>query len=106
MRSILIALVSIFPFINALADTEPNDTWPDANALGLNAFDASIAINTSTRPYFRAFSAGGVDQSGVTILVDPDLESEATFALLMQLFSLQSGNVSSEGPVLTLPVSR
>lgn len=39
-------------------------------------------------------------------LADADLESEATFALLMQLFSLQSGNAASAGPVLTLPVGR
>jgi hypothetical protein len=39
-------------------------------------------------------------------IADADLESESTFALLMQLFSLQSGNVQSGGPILTLPVGR
>ena len=39
-------------------------------------------------------------------IADADLESESTFALLMQLFSLQSGNVPSSAPLLTLPVSR
>lgn len=37
---------------------------------------------------------------------DADLESESTFALLMQLFSLQSGDSAASGPILTLPVSR
>ena len=37
---------------------------------------------------------------------DADLESESTFALLMQLFSLQSGDTAASGPILTLPVSR
>ena len=39
-------------------------------------------------------------------IADADLESESTFALLNQLFSLQSGNVTGGGPVLTLPVGR
>jgi hypothetical protein len=39
-------------------------------------------------------------------VADADLQSESTFALLMQLLSLQSGNVRSGGPILTLPVSR
>ncbi|MFT4538369.1 MAG: hypothetical protein ACI835_000803 [Planctomycetota bacterium] len=51
--------------------------WPDAGAFGLNAFDVSIAINTSSRPHFRAFSAGGFDASGSAVLIDPDLELEA-----------------------------
>jgi hypothetical protein len=35
---------------------------------------------------------------------DSDLESKSTFVLLGQLFALQSGNIQSTGPVLTLPV--
>ncbi len=52
-------------------------TWPDAGALGLNLFDISIGTNTSARPYFRAFSAGGYNDLGQAVLVDPDLEHEA-----------------------------
>jgi len=37
---------------------------------------------------------------------DADLQSEATFALLTQLFSLQSGGVARNAPILTLPVGR
>jgi len=51
--------------------------WPDGSAIGLNSFDVSLAANSSSRPFFRAFSAGGVDQSGSTVLVDPDLETQA-----------------------------
>jgi hypothetical protein len=51
--------------------------YPDAGALGLNAFDVSLATNSSSRPYFRAFSAGGVDTLGNLVLVDPDLETQA-----------------------------
>ncbi len=49
-------------------------TYPDVGAVGLNAFDISLAINTSRIPAFRVFSAGGVDSSGSTVLKDPDLE--------------------------------
>lgn len=52
-------------------------TQPSAASLGLNAFDVSLMANSSARPYSRAFSSGGVNASGNTILVDPDLESEA-----------------------------
>lgn len=52
-------------------------TFPDANALGVNALRTALAVNSSSRPYFRAFSAGGVDQSGTTVVVDPDAETEA-----------------------------
>ena len=52
-------------------------TFPDTGALGLNSFDVSLATNSSARPYFRAFSAGGIDQSQNVVFVDPDLETEA-----------------------------
>ena len=35
---------------------------------------------------------------------DNDLSSKTTFALLSQLLAIQSGNIRSAGPVLTLPV--
>ena len=50
---------------------------PDDEALGLNAFDISLGVNTSARPNFRAFSTGGQDQANNTIRIDPDLELEA-----------------------------
>jgi hypothetical protein len=37
---------------------------------------------------------------------DADLDSKSTFALLVQLFSLQSGAATGSAPVLTLPVGR
>ena len=37
-------------------------------------------------------------------IYDNDLSSKTTFALLSQLFAMQSGNIRSAGPVLTLPV--
>jgi len=36
---------------------------------------------------------------------DSDLTSKSTFSLLTQLFALQSGDVKSMGPILTLPVT-
>jgi len=51
--------------------------YPDDEALGLNAFDISLAANSSARPDFRAFSTGGVDTTGTPQSVDPDLEIEA-----------------------------
>jgi hypothetical protein len=51
--------------------------WPDPGAFGLNSFDVSLASNTSSRPYFRAFSAGGIDENSNVVLVDPDAETHA-----------------------------
>lgn len=51
--------------------------YPDAGALGLNGFDVSIASSSSPQPNFRAFSAGGVNSSGSTVVRDPDLQTTA-----------------------------
>jgi hypothetical protein len=40
----------------------------------LNNFDVSIAVTSCNRPFFRAFSTGGVNQSGQLVVKDPDLE--------------------------------
>ncbi len=51
--------------------------FPDSQAVGLNSFRVALAINSSPRPEFRAFSSGGVNASGQVILVDPDLDPVA-----------------------------
>ncbi|MFN0008147.1 MAG: Ig-like domain-containing protein [Planctomycetota bacterium] len=51
--------------------------FPDATGLGLNALDANIAINASSRPSFRAFSTGGTNSSGIPVMIDPDLQAVA-----------------------------
>lgn len=51
--------------------------YPDPAALGLNGLQASFAINSSYKPTFRAYSAGGVTPTG-NKLVDPDNEPVAT----------------------------
>lgn len=51
--------------------------FPDATALGLNSLDVNVAINSSTRPNFRAHSTGGMNSSGVIVMRDPDLETVA-----------------------------
>ena len=51
--------------------------YPDDGATGVNAFDISLAVNSSSRPYFRAYSTGGINQSGNRELVDPDTETDA-----------------------------
>ncbi|MEW6073919.1 MAG: Ig-like domain-containing protein [Planctomycetota bacterium] len=48
--------------------------FPSDSGLGLNAVDISLAINSSARPNFRAFSTGGTDQQGNIIRKNPDLE--------------------------------
>lgn len=53
-------------------------TYPDAGALGANALKASFAINSSYKPTFRAYSAGGVDAQGNPNFVDPDNAPVAT----------------------------
>ncbi|QDU68788.1 Ig-like domain-containing protein [Engelhardtia mirabilis] len=44
------------------------------DAMGLNSFDVSIAVSSSPRPYFRAFSTGGQNTGGLLVAKDPDLE--------------------------------
>ncbi|MFT7677586.1 MAG: hypothetical protein ACI8QC_001564 [Planctomycetota bacterium] len=51
--------------------------YPDDNAVGLNSFDINLAANTSSKPYFRAFSTGGIDTNGNPIAVDPDIETNS-----------------------------
>jgi hypothetical protein len=52
--------------------------FPDTGALGLNLLDASIALNSSSLPNFRAYSNGGVNSSGQVVTVDPDQATVAT----------------------------
>lgn len=52
--------------------------YPTNQAIGVNAFDISLAANSSPRPNFRAYSSGGFDTSGNPVLVDPDLATVAT----------------------------
>lgn len=52
--------------------------YPDSGAHGLNGLAVALAINSSARPAFRAFSAGGINSSGSSVLVDPDNAPVAT----------------------------
>lgn len=51
--------------------------YPDNDAFGLNPFDISIAINTSARPHFRAFTTGGYNSSNVPQPRNPDQQATA-----------------------------
>ncbi|MCP3917244.1 MAG: hypothetical protein GY711_16980 [bacterium] len=51
--------------------------YPDDPSSGRNLFDTSLAVPTTTGPFFRAFTAGGLDTSGTPVFVDPDLEAQA-----------------------------
>ncbi len=52
--------------------------FPDSTALGLNALDINLALNSSAKPNFRAFSTGGTNTSGQSVQVNPDLATIAT----------------------------
>ena len=49
--------------------------FPSDVSLGLNAQDINLALNSSSMPAFRAFSAGGIDRFGQPVPVNPDLET-------------------------------
>lgn len=49
--------------------------FPDDSALGLNALDISLAINSSARPNFRVYSTGGFDTNQNAVQKNPDLET-------------------------------
>jgi len=46
--------------------------FPSNRGLGTNRLFVAMANNVSVTPNFRAFTAGGVDQSGIPRSVDPD----------------------------------
>lgn len=48
--------------------------FPTSNGVGLNSFDISLAINSSAWPAFRAYSTGGINNSGTSVVKDPDRE--------------------------------
>ncbi|MEM8711501.1 MAG: Ig-like domain-containing protein [Planctomycetota bacterium] len=52
-------------------------TFPDPGAVGQNGWVLNLAANSSSRPYFRAFSTGGTNVSGQSVLIDPDAELSA-----------------------------
>ncbi len=52
--------------------------YPSDSGVGLNAFDISLAINSSSIPNFRAFSTGGLNTGGQQIFKDPDLQEFPT----------------------------
>ena len=52
--------------------------YPDDSASGLNSLDVNLASNSSSRPFFRAFSTGGVNTSNNTVTINPDLETKAS----------------------------
>jgi hypothetical protein len=51
--------------------------FPDSGALGLNSLDVNFAVNSSSRPNFRAYSTGGTNTSGQQVTINPDLDSVA-----------------------------
>jgi hypothetical protein len=52
--------------------------YPDDGAIGLNGFKINLAINSSSRPNFRAFSTGGVLTNGTAVKINPDNHPIAT----------------------------
>jgi len=52
--------------------------FPSDSGVGLNAFDISLAINSSVRPNFRAYSTGGINSVGTVITKNPSLQLNAT----------------------------
>ena len=48
--------------------------YQDDAAFGLNGFKINLALNSSARPAFRAFSTGGVLANGSLFKIDPDNE--------------------------------
>ena len=94
---------------------------PEADALGNRVFTAQypdgqpVDWHDVTQNLFRVQS-GLLPPDGAYVRVkyrgrwfsiaDDDLGSKTTFALLSQLFAMQSGSVRNAGPVLTLPVGQ
>ncbi|QDV08364.1 hypothetical protein Poly30_39020 [Planctomycetes bacterium Poly30] len=52
-------------------------TSVDLSSAGQNAWLLNLAVNSSSRPYFRAFSTGGVNTGGDQVFIDPENEDAA-----------------------------
>lgn len=52
--------------------------FPSDTGVGLNLFDVSIANIFSSTPNFRAYSSGGVNTAGQSVIKNPDLEPVPT----------------------------
>jgi hypothetical protein len=65
----------------------------------------SLSIQHSAVPRLDAFVQ--VQHKGHWFYIaDSDVRSKRTFALLTYLYSLQAGDMSGKGPLLTVPASR
>lgn len=82
---------------------------------GPDVFGAGTGIAVSEEPTITYTPLQGEDfvkqlrvrHRGSWFFIDAaDLDSKSTFSLLSQLLALQSGEVPSQAPVLTLPVGR
>ena len=51
--------------------------YPDDAAVGLNPFKVRLGTLASPQPNFRAYSTGGLNQTGVVVRIDPDTETVA-----------------------------
>ncbi len=51
--------------------------YPDVQAVGLNPHGILLGGLSSPQPNFRAFSTGGLNQTGQLVTIDPDTELEA-----------------------------
>lgn len=51
--------------------------FPDSDVFAQNGLQIALAVNSSARPNFRAFSTGGIDQQGIPQSIDPDNEPVA-----------------------------
>ncbi|NQZ59565.1 MAG: hypothetical protein HRT88_19110 [Lentisphaeraceae bacterium] len=64
-----------------------------------------MAVKTSSSPISQSNSYVAVQYRGKWFYIeDNDLNSKSTFSLLMQLYSLQSGENKGNDLILTLPI--
>lgn len=52
--------------------------YPSDTGVGLNAFDVSLAVNSSGQPNFRLFATGGINVNQDEVIKDPDTEPRPT----------------------------
>jgi len=52
--------------------------YPSDSGVGLNAFDVSLAVNSSGQPNFRLFATGGINVNQDEVIKDPDTEPRPT----------------------------
>ena len=111
MRSLMASLFYVSQSVQAPADDEVRGLVTVTRDADGRVFDweqvTGALMQIRSSPERPEHAAVRVQYRGIWFYIsDPDLTSKSTFALIMNLFALQAGDIPTTSPILTLPVAR